>query len=58
MAGIQGQGERGTNVRSDPSPHIQYVDDVVGLLILFFLLVYLLGCLSQPCMMLGICHTE
>lgn len=24
----------------------------------FFLLVYLLGCLSQPCMMLGICHTE
>lgn len=36
MAGIQGLGERGTNVRSDPSPHIQYVDVVVGLLILFF----------------------
>lgn len=59
MAGIQGLGERGTNVRSDPSPHIQYVDVIVGLLIhFFFLLVYLLGCLSQPCMMLGICHTE
>lgn len=48
MAGIQGLGERGTNVRSDPSPHIQYVDVVVGLLILFFfcLFTYLVVCLS------------
>lgn len=47
MAGIQGLGERGTNVRSDPSPHIQYVDVIVGLLILFFcLFTYLVVCLS------------
>lgn len=49
MAGIQGLGERGTNVRSDPSPHIQYVDVIVGLLIHFFffcLFTYLVVCLS------------
>lgn len=39
---MQGLGERGTNVRSDPSPHIQYVDIVAVRLVLFFILLVLL----------------